>query len=346
MKVALIADSFQVEEGTGIARYASELLNGLIDKGIDVKPISIEPPLKSGGIINHVVRLPYNVLKEIHDCDLVHFTSPATAFSIPFIKIPKVTTYHDLTSILCKNCGVTFHTKISAPIIYRIVGMYSDFTIAISTQTKNEMIENLKIHSEKIQAIPLGIDPKYIHIEKNNTFFTIGYLGALVKRKRIDYLLKCFSQLKILHPDLNVRLVICGKKSPECLRLIELSKKLNIFEYVEYKGFVKESELVDVYNCFDIFIIPSDWEGFCLPLMECQKCGVPVIIREDAHIPEEVSKCCLKASSEEDMAEKVYQLLTNSELKRDIIKKGLIYSKQFTWERTAEDTINIYKKCL
>jgi glycosyltransferase involved in cell wall biosynthesis len=71
-----------------------------------------------------------------------------------------------------------------------------------------------------------------------------------------------------------------------------------------------------------------------------------VIIRKDAHIPTEVSKCCLEASSEEDMADKIYELLTNTTLRRSVIDEGLEYSQQFTWERTAHETLRVYEEVM
>ncbi len=104
--------------------------------------------------------------------------------------------------------------------------------------------------------------------------------------------------------------------------------------------------MVRAYNSFDVFVLPSEWEGFGLPILEAQRCGVPVIVREDAHIPAEVSKCCLKASSEEDMADKIYELLTDADLRQSMTEQGLEYTQQFAWERTAHETLKVYEQAV
>jgi glycosyltransferase involved in cell wall biosynthesis len=92
--------------------------------------------------------------------------------------------------------------------------------------------------------------------------------------------------------------------------------------------------------------MPSDWEGFGLPILEAQRCGVPVIIRNEARIPEEVSRCCVKAISLEDMAEQMARLLLDAEFSQKIASNALAYSSQFTWERTVTETIAVYDSIL
>jgi glycosyltransferase involved in cell wall biosynthesis len=92
--------------------------------------------------------------------------------------------------------------------------------------------------------------------------------------------------------------------------------------------------------------MPSDWEGFGLPILEAQRCGVPVITRNDARIPEEVSRCCVKAASVEDMAEQMARVITDTEYARGIARQALAYSSQFTWDRTVKETIGVYEKGL
>ncbi|RJS75271.1 glycosyltransferase family 1 protein [Methanophagales archaeon] len=351
MKVILIADDFSVETGTGIARYAKELLTGLSNKGIYVKLICVEPPkVPFGGTINHTFRLPYHVLKEANNFDLLHATSPASAFSFPLIeKAKKIVTYHDLTSFLCKEADFPLHARLFNPFVYKNLAKYSDRIIAVSTQTKEDLVNHLKIPIEKIAVVNLGVDEKFKPAEKEERdYFVIGYLGALAARKRVDYLIGAFYYLKKKHAEFEIKLCICGKKTQDYSKLVKLAKDLNLKldKDIELRGFVQDEKLVEVYNSFDVFVLPSGWEGFGIPILEAQRCGVPVIVRQNAYIPREVTKYCVKAKSEEDMARKIYELLTNSSLRDDIIKKGLEYSKQFTWGKTVSETIKVYEEIL
>ena len=123
-------------------------------------------------------------------------------------------------------------------------------------------------------------------------------------------------------------------------------ERLGLTRDVEFKGFVPASKLAETYSSFDVFALPSDWEGFGLPILEAQRCAVPVIIREEALIAEEVSRSCLKAGSERDMADKLLQLLSDRDSRERVAEEGLEYSQQFTWERAVQRTLEVYQKAM
>jgi glycosyltransferase involved in cell wall biosynthesis len=125
-----------------------------------------------------------------------------------------------------------------------------------------------------------------------------------------------------------------------------LVNALHLAEYVVFGGAVPDEQLVALYNTFSVFVLPSDWEGFGIPILEAQRCGVPVIIRREAHIPPEATAGCLRAESEEDMAEKIYALLTDQLLRQRIIEAGLNHSRAFTWERMVAQTMAVYEEVL
>ncbi len=347
MRVALIVDEFSVEKGTGIARYCSELYQGLKERGIDVEPIMVKhPDIPFGEAINHLFMLPYQVLKRVNEFDIVHATSPVTGLCFPFIRKPKVMTYHDIITMIFKDSGNSLHAKLAAPLFFR-TGKWSDRIITVSSQTKEEIVEHLGFPEKKISVVNIGLDNDFKPLEKKKKdHFTIGYVGAFTLRKRIDYLIRAFHHLKKEHPDVNVKLILCGKEWLEYDNLVKLVKEIGLQEYVEFRGFIPQEKLVDTYNSFDVFAITSEWEGFCMPILEAQMCGVPVVIREEARIPKEASECCLKANSQEDMANIMYKNLTGPSFRENIIDTGLDYSKGFTWERTVNDTLKVYEDVL
>ena len=347
MKIALIADTFSVEKGTGIARYSQELLSGLIHRGLEVEAICpASPRVPFGLAINHTLKMPYLVRSRANRFDLVHATSPITALAFPVVQRPKVVTYLDLVSLLCDETSSAVHTRLFAPLFLR-VGKFADRIIAISSQTKQELIQHLGLPAEKIAVVNLGIADAFQPQSRMNTGnHVIGYVGTLNRRKALPYLFRAIRILKASHPKLPAKLVICGEKKQEYDALVRLAKELGLNEIVEFRGSLTDEELVDAYNSFDVFVLPSEWEGFGLPILEAQRCGVPVIIRDDAHIPSEVRKCCLKATSEHDMASKMYELLTKAQLRQAVIDQGLEYSQQFTWERTVQETLKVYEDAM
>jgi len=347
MRIALVADTFSVTEGTGIARYAEELRAGLTSRGVTVEPITPRPPrLPFGLALNHALRMPYLVATKADHFDVVHAASPVTALGFPLVRKPKVVTYHDLVSLHGRIPGTAIHTRLAAPFFLRI-GRFADRIIANSSATKYEIVERLGIPEDRISVVSWGISQIFRprrRIERQS--LVVGYVGALNRRKGLRYLIKSFHVLRIRRPAIDARLVLCGARNEEYGRLVRLSAELGLSQFVEFRGSLSDEDLVEAYNSFDVFVFPSEREGFGLPILEAQRCGVPVIIRADAHIPAEVSVCCLKVRSEEDMADMIYELLSNDEIRQHVADQGLEHSQQFTWERTVRETVEVYEQIL
>ena len=354
MKIGLTTDDALGRDGdvivwkkTGVGRYAQELLDGLRAEGVAVEPIYAKAPrVPFGDALKHTLAMPYLLRSEAGHFDLIHAASPIMAVAFPLVDRPKVVTYHDLFPVLYKNTSSPSHTRLFGPLFLRI-GRFADKIIANSSQTKEEMVAHLGIPAERITVVNMGISEVFaLETRRTKGGHVIGYVGALNRRKALPYLMRAIRALKASHPELPAKLVICGEKKLEYDTLVVLASELGLSQVTEFRGSLTDEELVDAYNSFDVFVLPSEWEGFGLPILEAQRCGVPVIIRKDAHIPAEVSKCCLKASSEEDMADKMYQLLTNASLRQETVEQGLEYSQQFTWERTVQETLEVYEAAL
>jgi len=344
LKVAFITDTFAVERGTGIARMNDELVRGLQEScEIEVIGASADEPPRS--VINHVIVTPLRVLRNKNNFDVFHAFRPTDALSFPLLDKPTVVTYNDLTPLLYRK-GSSWHLRFSAPHFYKI-GKWCSMVIAISSQTKNELVQHLGLSPEKVRVINLGVEARFEPHEKNDmNYLSIGYIGTLAARKRVDYLLKAFHYLKKEHPELDVKLRIFGRRDMEFQNLVTLAGDLNVRKDVEFHGPVPEEDLVDMYNSLDAYVCPSDWEGFGLPILEAQRCGIPAVIRADAHIPEEVGRHCLKATSARHMADILYDILKDDTLRERVKRKGLEYSMRFTWEKTLKETLSVYTEVL
>ena len=348
MRIGLVADDFAIRSGTGIARYAAELLRGLSKKGWDAVPISVpRHRIPGGSILAHTVQLPWQVLRLGRQMDLVHATSPITALPFPLMGRAKVVTFHDLISLLYREGDTSLHARATLPTIFRTVARSSDGIIAVSSQTKEEIITHLGADPSRITVIPDGVSDAFRPGPRSeNPSAVVGYVGHMKSRKRVDLLLRAFQRLVRSHPELDARLAIYGNKDPEYPQLLRLAGDLGILDRTTFPGFADDAMLPGIYRSFDCFVMPSAWEGFGLPILEAQRCGIPVIIQADARIPEEVSRCCVKAASKEEMAEQMARVMTDTEYRERIVREGLAYSSQFTWERTVAETIAVYESLL
>jgi glycosyltransferase involved in cell wall biosynthesis len=353
MKVGLVTDDAVAHGGhvqwktTGVGRYTKELHRGLAASGVSVGLIYAEAPhWPLGEAVKHVLAMPLAVRSKAGQFDLLHASSPITALGFAVSRKPKVVTYHDLVPLVCRNASVAFHSGLLAPIFLR-VGLLADKIIAISSQTKQEMVTHLGISEEKIAVVNYGVSEMFRplgDVSRGNN--VLGYVGTLDRRKGVDYLMRAIAVFKEKYPRTPIKLKICSSRAHEYESLVELASTLGVRREVDFGDMVLGESLVRAYNSFDVLVHPSEWEGFGFPIVEAQRCGVPVIVRQDAHIPEEVSACCLKAATEENMADKIYTLLTDAESRQDLAGRGLEYSQQFTWDRAVQQTVSVYQELL
>ncbi|MEM3610337.1 MAG: glycosyltransferase, partial [Candidatus Anstonellales archaeon] len=112
---------------------------------------------------------------------------------------------------------------------------------------------------------------------------------------------------------------------------------------IRFMGFAPEEKLIETYDSFDCFVFPSLYEGFGLPILEAQARGLPVIIYKYGKIPKEVRKYCFEAESPEHMAQIIENLKENG-YNEKLKEKATAYARSFTWEKTAKETLKIYKK--
>ncbi|MEM3860160.1 MAG: glycosyltransferase, partial [Candidatus Micrarchaeaceae archaeon] len=116
----------------------------------------------------------------------------------------------------------------------------------------------------------------------------------------------------------------------------------NKLSNVSLMGYLKEKDKVKTYDSFNAFIFPSLYEGFGSPILEAQARGLPVIIYKYGKIPKEVRKYCFEAESPEHMAQIIEELKENGYNER-LKKKAIKYARSFTWEKTAKETLGVYK---
>lgn len=124
------------------------------------------------------------------------------------------------------------------------------------------------------------------------------------------------------------------------LSLVEGDNRINRL------GFVSNEDLVLLYNMATIFVMPSIYEGFGLPVLEAMGCGCPVITSKEGSIPEIIGEACkyVDAYDIDSIASGISEVFNNESLQQKLSKKGLAQSKKFTWEKTGRETMNVYQK--
>lgn len=218
----------------------------------------------------------------------------------------------------------------------RAVGM-ADLILAISENTKNDVVEKYRINPEKVVVAHLGST-----ISRTNNREAVCekpfilYVGRRHSYKNFSLLQKAWTQSVTLQRDLA--LVCFGGEAPSD------SEKAMPGEVHFIKG--DDSMAARLYSHAQLLVYPSKYEGFGLPPLEAMQCGCPVICCPNSSIPEVVgdSGIYVDPDSVEDLEQAILKIVSNSETRLKLVQKGLERAQKFSWEKCAQKTLEAYRR--
>jgi len=169
------------------------------------------------------------------------------------------------------------------------------------------------------------------------------YIGTIEPRKNLSRLVKAFASLADAHPQLV--LVIAGMKGWMYDQLFENVRQLNLQSRIIFPGFIDEADKPFLLSAAKVFVYPSMYEGFGLPVLEALACGIPTVTSNTSSIPEVAGEAALLVdpTSETEIADAIEQLLSNLTLRSKLRERSILQAAKFTWQRTAALTVEAYK---
>jgi len=228
----------------------------------------------------------------------------------------------------------------------------SDAIIVFSEFTKGKLVDLLGVDEKSVTVIPHAPDRHFrplkqeeimpvlekFHIKKPYIF----YSGQFDPFKNLLRLVEAFSIVRASH---DVCLVFTGPRNWFYYIVMEKARELGVADSVIATGVVTDGELASLYSGAAVFAFCSLYEGFGIPPLEAMSCGAPVVASAECSIPEVVGDAALlvDAYSSGDMARGLTECLDNRGLCEELGKKGLKRAKNFTWEKAAEKTLEVYQ---
>jgi glycosyltransferase involved in cell wall biosynthesis len=199
-------------------------------------------------------------------------------------------------------------------------------------------------------CIPLGRDPQFRPMEgnepahrRNGRRFILQVANVLPVKNTLT-LVRAFGRLADKHADLD--LVICGSRDHRYARDVEAHVRgTGLDRRVQLRGFVEKSELIDLYRRAELFVMPSLHEGFPLSALEAMACGAPCVTSDRGGLPElcgDAGLCYRPVADDRALAEAIDRVLCDEGLRRQMAERSLQQAEQFTWERTARETLAVY----
>jgi len=357
MKVGIL---FRNESGGGVTKFLTNLILEMSKrKDIDLyvftdetKTKDIFPKIKiiyipkTNLLIWDYIKLPIHIQKE--RLEVVIFPKDIIPPIMHFFKIKKVVISHDLGYFIKSSGYYPLKDTLYRKIFMNYSLRNADRIIAVSKNTKSEILNYFSIPQKKIEIIYEGVEKRYK--KKNNPSFLdkirqkynlnrtfIFYSGSISPRKNLFRLIKAFEKIQ---EKTNCELVIAGNKMWNNKKEMEIIRKNS---KIKILGFVPEEDLVALYNLAEVYVYPSLYEGFGLPILEAQACGCPVITSNVSSMPEVAGKGAVLVNphSVNEIADAMEKVLKDKKLRDKLIKEGYKNVKRFSWEKCARETLKL-----
>lgn len=278
--------------------------------------------------------------------------------TLPIKKSGKmVVTIHDLTPFVLPEYfpyGIKGGIKWN---IQRFLLKKVDAIITDSISSKKDIIKYTGFSNMKIHVVYLAAADEFKQIKNvpetfrktyNIPKFFLLYVGDVTGNKNLPRLIRAVKKT-------DIPLVMVGKmltqKNYDTQNvwnkdLVTIQKLIEGDSQIISLGFVPTDDLVNLYNAATAFIMPSLYEGFGLPILEAMSCGCPVITTKEGSIPEVAGLGAqyVNAYEEQSIAKGILEVFSNSNLQKELSRKGFEQAKKFSWFKTAQNTLEVYQQ--
>ena len=351
-------------QSSEVLRTCPFRLQFLVGRGSDIRVVDDIPSLQVLCKGNAQYSTTYQASKKIFGrwalarskVDLFHATDPK---GTPHVGVGKtVVTCLDIIPTILGGPYLRFEPRWFNIWINRMRYRLPDHVVAISHSTKHDICKVLRIPEERVTVVHLGVRHDQYNLDKqpgetervvealgtDGPFFL--YVGAFDSRKQVPTLMCAFSRVA---GQVDEDLVITGRPDPSMKKkLLSLRKQLGLEKRIHFPGYVPDELLPAAYRAATAHAFPSTYEGFGLTLLEAMASGCPVIACRVSSMPEVCGDAALwvKPGDVTTLSESLVTIAHDASTRHDLRRLGRSKALEFTWERAAEETLQMYRKML
>lgn len=379
MKIGINALFFQYP-ATGSGQYMLHLLQALsevdqkneyvllgpqpvINQKETVFPYQVRPVPGLAGSNDNIEKLVWEQI-----------TGPSAArkagvdlFHVPYFappllpRTPTVVTIHDVIPMRLPAYQPDARVKAYMSLISQAAHR-ARMIITVSQHAKRDIMEVLKLPEERIRVIYEAAGDEYSPVTDPQILAAarkryglneryVFYLGGLDQRKNVPQLVRAFAQLHGQMGDPKLQLLIAGnpdkQKGPLFPDPRPVAADLGMTGQIIYR-FIEEEDKPAIYSGASVFVFPSLYEGFGLDPLEAMSCGAPVVCSNRSSLPEVVGDAAITVDPENlrALVDAMRRVLSDSELRADLQARSLQRAAQFSWRKTATETLTVYEETL
>jgi glycosyltransferase involved in cell wall biosynthesis len=275
--------------------------------------------------------------------------------------VPLVVTVHDVTTLIVREYRRGFFARLYNALV-SASAKAADHIITDSQASKKDIASYLAIPEQMMTVIYLAASPAYkpeqellvdMAILKKYDLpdFYVLYLGGFEIHKNLTTLLMAYTYVaQALGQDYP--LVLAGRRPQKSSNRFPdydgLIHQLDLEDYVHWAGYIDEEDKPAVYRAANSFAFLSRHEGFGLPPLEAMSCGVPVVASNCSSLPEVIGDAgfTLDPDDERQIAGSIIATILQEDLAADLKQKGLAQAANFSWEKTATETLLVYDRII
>jgi len=326
--------------------------NAALKKGLEICPQNFTQKVLNWppGRLWTQFRLSWEMLKKrkkldrlfvsAHVIPLIHpKNTVVTIHDIGFERFPEIYPWYD---IVYHKWAIRFAKHAASKII------------TISEFSKSELIDVFKIKPEKIKVIYNGYDKEKYKLYEKQEIDEIKskynlkdpyliFIGRLEEKKKTPFLIECFAEFKKQFPQ--YKLVLIGRQGHGFEKVKDNIEKYSLKNEVIFPGWIQTNDLTRILAGAQAMVFPSLYEGFGIPVIEAMACGVPVACSKTTSLPEVCGQAAVlfDPKNKEQIIESMKKIVSDQDLRQNLIEKGLENVKRFSWEKCAHQTLDEIK---
>jgi glycosyltransferase involved in cell wall biosynthesis len=269
----------------------------------------------------------------------------------------RIATLHDVCTLTVPR-SYAWHSRL----LFRKSGRQvrdADAIITVSNFSKQKIVELLNVHPDKVTVVYGGVSSKFRRIEDSQrirkTCVKYGvpheyflFVGVFNRRKNLRSLLRAYRLYRSRHPRNHALLVFCGRPGIGSQEFYRDISKLDLSKDVKILQGASDTDLAELFSGSRALVFPSIGEGFGLPVVEAMACGAPVICGNRCAMSEVAggAALCIDPTDIEQIADAMERVMCDTGMVQSLRAGGLERAKQFSWTRTAQETLALYQRLL
>ncbi|MBF8458270.1 glycosyltransferase family 4 protein [Kaistella sp. G5-32] len=311
---------------------------------------------EKNGIRNYKITYNKEIISEANIYHSFYYPIHRSLDDYPHVK--KVVTVHDLIPILFPQYND--NTELLKETV-KSIGKYN-YAICVSENTRQDLLKYAPdLDPKKIFVALLAASPeifypckdpiKFIEVKEKYNLPDQYFLSlsTLEPRKNIDFLIRSFIKMITTHKISDMKLVLVGSKGWDYNKIFEEHEKAEqLKDRIIITGRIPDEDLASIYSGANSFYYMSLYEGFGLPPLEAMQCGVATVTSNTSSLPEVVGDAgiILDPTDENSLSETMWNFYSDENLRKTYAQKAIERAKEFSWEKTMQQHLNIYNQIL